>query len=105
MTEKTQLGLATIQQQMRELDEIARKTTEDLNTVAGTERVAKWKARTVALLSQALGESEGKAFARQQPGPSFTNDLFEEFTDIVDYYRSALQTMAKKLEASLPKTS
>jgi hypothetical protein len=105
MTEKVQLGLAAIQQQMRELDEIAKKTTEDLNTVAGSERVTKWKARTVALLSQAIGEHEGKAFARQQPGPSFTNDLFEEFTDLVDYYRSALRTMAKKLESSVPKTS
>jgi len=105
MTEKLRLGLAAIQQQMRELDEIAKKTTEDLNTVAGTERVTKWKARTAAMLSQALGEHEGKAFARQQPGPSFTNDLFEEFTDIVDYYRSALRTMSKKLESSIPKTS
>jgi hypothetical protein len=105
MTEKVQLGLAAIQQQMRELDEIAKKTTDDLNTVAGSERVTKWKARTVALLSQAIGEHEGKAFARQQPGPSFTNDLFEEFTDLVDYYRSALRTMAKKLESSVPKTS
>jgi len=105
MTEKIQLGLAAIQQQMKELDEIAKKTTEDLNTVAGTERVTKWKARTAALLSQALGEQEGKAFARQQPGPSFTNDLFEEFTDIVDYYRSVLRTMSKKLESSIPKTS
>lgn len=104
MTEKTRLGLAAIQQQMKELDEIAKKATEDLNTVAGTERVTKWKVRTVALLSQAIGENEGKAFARQQPGPSFTNDLFEEFTDLVDYYRSALQTMAKKLGSSLPKT-
>ncbi len=105
MTEKVQVGLAAIQQQIKELDEIAKKTTEDLNTVAGSERVTKWKARTVALLSQVIGENEGKAFARQQPGPSFTNDLFEEFTDLVDYYRSALRTMAKKLESSVPKTS
>lgn len=105
MTEKVQVGLAAIQQQIKELDEIAKKTTEDLNTVAGSERVTKWKARTVALLSKVIGENEGKAFARQQPGPSFTNDLFEEFTDIVDYYRSALRTMSKKLESSIPKTS
>ncbi len=105
MTEKMQLGLATIQQQMKELDEIAKRTMQDLNTVAGTERVTKWKARTAALLSQVIGENDGKAFARQQPGPSYTNDLFEEFTDVVDYYRSALQTMAKKLGSSLPKTS
>lgn len=105
MTERMQLGLAAIQQQIKELDEIARKTMEDLNTVAGTERVTKWKVRTAALLGRAIGESEGKAFARQQPGPSFTNDLFEEFTDLVDYYRTTLQTLAKKLGASLPKTS
>jgi hypothetical protein len=103
MTAKMQLGLAAIQQQIKELDEIAKKTMEDLNTVAGTERVTKWKARTAALLCQALGEKEGQVFARQQPGPSFTNDMFEEFTDIVEHYRSALQTMAKKLESSLPK--
>lgn len=105
MTEKMQLGLATIQQQLTELEEIAKRTMQDLNTVAGTEQVTKWKARTAALLSQVMGDNEGKAFARQQPGPSFTNDLFEEFTDAVDYYRSALQTMAKKLGSSLPKTS
>jgi hypothetical protein len=103
MTDRVQLGIAAIQQQVKELDEIAKKTMEDLNTVGGTERVTKWKARTVALLSQAIGEKEGQTFARQQPGPSFTNDMFEEFTDIVEFYRSALQAMAKKLGASSPK--
>ena len=104
MTTKLELGLAAIQQQMRELDEISKQTMDDLNTVAGTERVAKWKTRTAALLSQAVGEKEGLAFARQQPGPSFTNDLVEEFSDLVEQYHTALQTLMKKLRTESAKT-
>jgi hypothetical protein len=104
MTDKMARGLAAIQQQTKELDGIAKQTMDDLNTVAGTERVAKWKVRTAAVLSQAIGEKEGLAFARQQPGPSFTNDLVEEFSDLVEHYRSALQVMMKKLQAESSKT-
>ena len=43
--------LATIRQQIAELDALAQQTCQDLNTVAGTERVQKWKLRTAALLT------------------------------------------------------
>jgi hypothetical protein len=89
--------LATIRQQIAELDALAQQTCQDLNTVAGTERVAKWKARTVALLAAVVGNAEGQTFAQIQPGPSFTNDLLEEFTDLVDCYRTPLVRLADKL--------
>ncbi|HXV68482.1 MAG TPA: hypothetical protein VD738_06110 [Nitrospira sp.] len=84
-----------VQQQLKELDALARQTLQDLNTVAGTERVAKWKARTVALLTEAAGLEEGRKFAGIHPGPSFTNDMVEEFTDLVEYYRTKLAALAE----------
>jgi hypothetical protein len=95
-------GLTVIRQQIEELDALARQTLQDLNTVAGTDRVAKWKVRTVALIIDAVGPLEGQAFARIQPGPSFTNDLVEEFTDLVECYRSPLMILAKRLAAQAP---
>lgn len=92
--------LTTVQQQIAELDALARQTCQDLNTVAGTERVAKWKARTVALITAVVGDEDGHTFARIQPGPSFTNDLLEEFTDLVDCYRVPLVRLADKLSRS-----
>lgn len=92
--------LTTIRQQIAELDALTRQTCQDLNTVAGTERVAKWKSRTVALITSAVGQEDGQAFAHIQPGPFFTNDLLEEFTDLVECYRTPLVRLADKLARS-----
>ncbi len=73
---------------------------ETLNTVSGMERVAKWRTKTIALLTEAVGKQAGETFARVQPGPSFTNDLVEEFTDFIDTFRSPLAALAKSLPAS-----
>ena len=89
--------LDLVLQQLKELDVLASQTIQDLNTVAGTERIMKWKAKTAALISKAIGQEQGTAFAGIQPGPSFTNDLVEEFTDLVDCYRTPLLALAKEL--------
>lgn len=97
MTQNASRGLAAVQQQLAELDALIKQTLQDLNTVAGTERVAKWRLKTVALLTDSLGAEAGQKFAGIKPGPSFTNDLIEEFTDLVDCYRSPLAALAKQL--------
>lgn len=105
MTDDVQRGLALVQQQLKELDSIFQETMETLNTVAGIERVAKWKVRTVALITDSLGQKEGQKFAALQPGPSFTNDLVEEFTDLIDYFRTPLSDLAKRLAQAAPRPS
>ncbi|HEU4685775.1 MAG TPA: hypothetical protein VFS39_14810 [Nitrospira sp.] len=97
MAHDVQKGLAVIQQQLKELDGIFSDAIETLNMAAGTERVAKWRVRTAALLTSSLGEKAGQDFARIEPGPSFTNDLVEEFTDLVDTFRSPLNELLKQL--------
>jgi hypothetical protein len=98
MSTDTHKGLMVIQQQLKELDTIYQDTMEgSLNTVFGTERVAKWRVRTVALLAETLGEKAAQDFARIQPGMVFTNDLVEEFTDLVDCFRVPLSALAKQL--------
>ena len=86
-----------LQQQLKELDVLAKQTLQDLNTVAGTERVTKWKARTVTLITKAVGPQEGQKFADIHPGPSFTSDMVEEFTDLIDCYQLALAALSKQL--------
>ena len=102
-----QLGAAgnMLQKQLKELDQIFQETMETLNTVAGAERVAKWKARTSVLITESLGQKEGQRFAALQPGPSFTNDLVEEFTDLIDYFRTALADLVKQLAQAAPRSS
>ena len=102
-----QLGAAgnMLQKQLKELDQIFQETMETLNTVAGAERVAKWKARTSVLITESLGQKEGQRFAALQPGPSFTNDLVEEFTDLIDYFRTPLTDLAKQLAQAAPGSS
>jgi hypothetical protein len=96
-------ALERLQRQLHELDALAEQTRTDLNTVAGTERVAKWKVATVALLMEAVGSQEGEIFSGIHPGPSFTNDLLEEFTDLIDCYRTPLAALVKRLsQASHP---
>jgi hypothetical protein len=84
--------------QLQELDAIVRRLLQDLNSAAGTERLAKWQAATAALLKLHVGEAEAERFARMKPGPSFTNDLVEEFTDQAEEYRTALKALAKKVQ-------
>jgi len=98
MSQDVSKGLAVIQEQLRELDQIFHDTMETLNTVSGMEKVAKWKARTVKLLSEAVSQQAGQDFARVQPGPSFTNDLVEEFTDFIDCFKSPLAALSKSLK-------
>jgi len=100
MSQEVPKGLAVIQQQIKELDALAKQTLEDLNTVAGEERVAKWKTRTVTLITEAVGPAEGQKFAAIHPGPSFSNDLVEEFNDLIDGYRTPLAALAKRLAAT-----
>ena len=97
MTDDMKRGIVLVQQQLKELDAIFTDTMETLNTVAGAERLAKWKTRTVALLTESLGQKEGQKFASLQPGPSFTNDLVEEFTDLIDYFKTPLVDLSKQL--------
>lgn len=93
-------GLSIVLQQLEELEALANQTLQDLNTVAGTERLMKWKAHTAVLISNAVGHQQGTEFAGIQPGLSFTNDLVEEFTDLVDCYRMPLLALAKQLSQS-----
>jgi hypothetical protein len=98
MTEPGGQALRTIEQQLAELAAILSQAEQDLNTVAGGERLAKWKARTVPLLAQAVGPQEAQRFAATQPGPSFTSDLLEELSDQVEVYRTFLQALARRLK-------
>lgn len=70
MTNQSGAAYIMIQKQLKELDQIFQETMETLNTVAGAERMAKWKARTSALITESLGQKEGLKFAALQPGPS-----------------------------------
>jgi len=99
MSEK---AASVIDQQLKELEAIATRTMQDLNTVSGAERIAQWKVRTVSLLQQLAGKNEADELARKNPGPAFTNDLIEEFTDQVDCYRSYLAALAKRLRSAAP---
>lgn len=105
MSEAGLSALSVLDQQVKELDAIAKQTAQDLNTVLGSERIAKWKIRTVTLLQQHAGKKEADELAHKSPGPAFTNDLIEEFTDEVDCYRSHLTALAKRLQAAGPPAS
>ena len=105
MTNQSDAAYAMLQKQLKELDTIFQDTMETLNTVSGVERVAKWKARTIALITESLGQKEGQRFAALQPGPSFTNDIVEEFTDLIDYFRTPLADLAKQQSHTAPRSS
>ena len=105
MTNQSETARDMLQKQLKELDQIFHETMETLNTVSGAERVAKWKTRTSALITESLGQKEGQKFAALQPGPSFTNDLVEEFTDLIDYFKIPLTDLAKRLAQTVPPPS
>ena len=97
-----QAALAVIEQQIEELEAIAKDTNKTLNAVAGRERVVKWKARTADALAQQVSQQEGQAFSKANPGPSFTNDLVDEFNDEVDFYRTQLTALRSRMQKMGP---
>jgi hypothetical protein len=105
MTNQSEATRDMLQKQLKELDQIFHDTMETLNTVSGAERVAKWKARTSVLITESLGQKEGQKFAALQPGPSFSNDLVEEFTDLIDYFKTPLTDLATQLRQTAPRPS
>jgi hypothetical protein len=86
-----------LRQQLLELDGILAQAQKDLNTVAGNERVLKWKAGTIPLLAEHLGPPAAQRLAATSPGPSFTSDLLEELSDHIEVYRNVLQGLLKEL--------
>jgi len=100
MSDGKPAALDLIQAQIKELDELFLRASKDLNTVAGAERVAKWKVRLVPLLAQHVGQEEAKRFADIKTGPSFTNDLLEELGDDVEVYREFLVSLAERVKQS-----
>jgi hypothetical protein len=98
MTEPGTGALAVIERQLKELEAILQQAERDLNTVAGGERLAKWKARTIPLIAQGVGQKEAQRFADTRPGPSFTSDLLEELSDEVELYRTFLRGLAERVE-------
>jgi len=98
MSDRVTSALDMVGRLIKELDAIVKQGTEDLNTVAATERMAKWKLRTVPLLAEHVGPNEAKRFADTNPGPSFTNDLLEELTDDAEIYRNCLVSLAAEIK-------
>ena len=98
MSDRVTSALDMVGRLIKELDAIVKQGTEDLNTVAATERMAKWKLRTVPLLAGHVGPNEGKRFADTHPGPSFTNDLLEELNDDAEVYRNFLVSLAAEIK-------
>ena len=98
MSEQLKAALEMVQRQAKELDQIFSQASEDLNTVAASERVGKWKSKTTGLIAQHLGQTEAKQFSQLQPGPSFTNDMLEELGDEVEFYRTSITALAAKIK-------
>lgn len=98
MSDGAKPALDILEQQIKELNAIFSQASQDLNTVAGKERVTKWKARAAALITQHVGPNYGKRLSDTNPGPSFTNDLVEELGDEVESYRDCLHAMQKELQ-------
>lgn len=98
MSEQVKAALEMVQGQAKELDQIYSQASEDLNTVAASERVAKWKIKTIGLIAQHLGQTEAKQFSQLYPGPSFTNDMLEELEDDVEFYRTSITALADKIK-------
>ena len=97
MPDMTQ-AIAMIDQQLKELDAVAKDANATLNAVAGREQVMKWKARTVDMLAKQVSQQEGQSFSRTNPGPSFTDDLVDEFNDEVDFYRTQLTAVRTRVQ-------
>ncbi|MFM8550886.1 MAG: hypothetical protein ACKOCD_00995 [Nitrospiraceae bacterium] len=98
MTDSIRQALEMIQQQIRALDTILEEARTDLNTVAASERLGKWKVQAIPVMAQHLGQQEAQRFADTKPGPSFTNDLLEEISDDVELYREYLVALSERIK-------
>lgn len=68
-------GVSIVLQQLKELETIASQTLQDLNTVAGAERITKWKAQTASLISNSVWTSTGCGI-RRHPSRTIIHQRF-----------------------------
>lgn len=94
--------LQAIARQASELESISQWVSQELNTVAGGERLGKWKIATTEVLRRHAGNRIAGQFAKAKPGLSFTNDLVEEFQEEVETYRTALSAAVKAVQTPGP---
>jgi predicted nucleotide-binding protein len=96
--ERAKEAVNMIENQMTELREIVACATQDRNFKTADERLARWKSRTVHLLSQKINPDEGNKLKEIRKTSWNMYDELENIRDEADMYGAFLQSLREELE-------
>ena len=93
--EKAKETINMIEKQMADLREIIDRASQDQNFKTADERLARWKSRTVSLLSKEVNTSEGKKLEDTRKYSFSMFNHLENIEDEADMYGAFLQSLRK----------
>jgi len=93
---KAQEAIKMIEIQQKELSDIVERTDTERNIESATERLKRWKSRTIKLLSEKIHPAEGVKL--QEIVRNFSSSHFKDFEYDVNKYSAFLLSLKEVLE-------
>jgi predicted nucleotide-binding protein len=95
--ENAQKAIKIIESQMTELREIDDRVSQDLNFKTASQRLDRWKSRTVNLLAENVSSAEGKGLQETRKTSFNIYQPLENIQDEIDMYGAFLQSLIEEL--------
>jgi predicted nucleotide-binding protein len=95
--EKAKEAINMIENQIAALREIVDRASQDRNFKTADERLIRWKARTVSLLSETVNPNEGKKLEEERKMSFDMYNPLENIQDEADMYGAFLQSLVEEL--------
>ncbi|MDY6875340.1 MAG: nucleotide-binding protein [Chloroflexota bacterium] len=96
--EQVSKGLEIIGNQRQELGEIIKQAAETGETIAGFERLKRWKGRTIRLLADEVHPGEAKKLSNKRKSSVIMGQPLRNLVDEAGMYDSFLTALAEELE-------
>lgn len=96
--EKAKEAISMIESQITDLREIVDRASQDRNFKTADERLSRWKARTVSLLSENVNPNEGKKLEKVRKMSFDMYDKLKDIQDEADKYGAFLQSLVEELD-------
>jgi len=98
MKEKTELAIELINGQIEILDKIVQEVRQDSNYNLASERLERWKVRTVKFLLENVNRAEARRFSRKRLAATHLTNALQNILDEYAIYKSALLALCEEIE-------
>lgn len=99
MSERDQVALGFLRQQVKDLEAIQSQAMNAVNAVLAKEQFQKWKRHVLTLLAEKVGSGYAKRLWKEWFETAFPGgDMYEELADDIDMCLRQLKKLTKEIE-------